>query len=222
MFISSIRFFILTLNATNDGEAEIASWYYPLIGPYDSSDPAVLEYHVLLMKLGGIDGVIVDWYGPDNYYDYLVNNQRTLDMFAYTRKAGLQFSLCYEDSTIQAEINGGCMNSVCVTAGNALAHAQGEHALCADQFLRVHQFSQMEQPSGISEFRSRNILITGADWTSIFSGLNASNEPAFFTENNDLWRRPAPALLTGPRCTKPAAIPGPGPEQRRKCYLAAF
>ena len=35
------------------------------------SDPAVLEYHVLLMKLGGIDGVIVDWYGQDNYYDYL-------------------------------------------------------------------------------------------------------------------------------------------------------
>src|SRR5438874_5298375 len=34
------------------GERQIASWYYPLIGPYDSSDPAVLEYHVLLMKLG--------------------------------------------------------------------------------------------------------------------------------------------------------------------------
>src|SRR4051812_27029234 len=37
------------------GQREIASWYYPLIGPYDSSDPAVLEYHVLLMKLAGID-----------------------------------------------------------------------------------------------------------------------------------------------------------------------
>jgi len=34
---------------------QIASWYYPLIGPYDSLDPAVLEYHVLLMKLAGID-----------------------------------------------------------------------------------------------------------------------------------------------------------------------
>src|ERR1700712_25556 len=42
------------------GEREIASWYYPLIGPYDSADPVVLEYHVLLMKLAGIDGVIVD------------------------------------------------------------------------------------------------------------------------------------------------------------------
>ena len=52
------------------GERQIASWYYPLIGPYDSSDPAVLEYHVLLMKLAGIDGVIVDWYGSANVLDY--------------------------------------------------------------------------------------------------------------------------------------------------------
>ena len=29
------------INPTN-GEQEIASWYYPLIGPYDSADPAVL------------------------------------------------------------------------------------------------------------------------------------------------------------------------------------
>ncbi len=57
------------------GRRKIASWYYPLIGPYDSLDPAVLEYHVLLMKLAGIDGVIVDWYGSDNYYDYGINTK---------------------------------------------------------------------------------------------------------------------------------------------------
>ena len=64
-----------TVSAT--GQRQIASWYYPLIGPYDSADPAVLEYHVLLMKLAGVDGVIVDWYGPDDYLDYGVNSQRT-------------------------------------------------------------------------------------------------------------------------------------------------
>src|SRR5882757_7638536 len=110
-----------TVNAS--GEREIASWYYPLVGPYDSADPAVLEYHVLLMKLAGIDGVIVDWYGSDNYYDYGINNQRTLALFNYTRKAGLKFSLCYEDATIQAEISGGSMNGV-NTATNPIAHAQ--------------------------------------------------------------------------------------------------
>src|SRR5678815_3446347 len=101
------------------GERQIASWYYPLIGPYDSADPAVLEYHVLLMKLGGIDGVIVDWYGPDAYLDYAINNERTAALFQFARKAGLKFSLCYEDQTIQQEINGGF-----IPASNAVAHAQ--------------------------------------------------------------------------------------------------
>src|SRR3954463_8618057 len=45
------------------GKRQIASHYYPKIGPYDSTDPDVIEYHSLLMKYSGIDGVMVDWYG---------------------------------------------------------------------------------------------------------------------------------------------------------------
>ncbi len=48
-----------------DGEREIASNYYPLIGTYDSSDPNVIEYQMLLMKVAGISGTIVDWYGTN-------------------------------------------------------------------------------------------------------------------------------------------------------------
>jgi glycoprotein endo-alpha-1,2-mannosidase len=44
------------------GKREIASHYYPLIGPYSSNDNDLQEYHLLLMKLSGIDGVIFDWY----------------------------------------------------------------------------------------------------------------------------------------------------------------
>src|SRR5689334_12102170 len=75
----------------SSGHRQIASQYYPLIGPYDSLDPVVLEYHVLLMKLAGVDGVIVDWYGPDNYYDYAVNNARTLALLQCAQRAGLKF-----------------------------------------------------------------------------------------------------------------------------------
>jgi hypothetical protein len=173
-----------TVNPTNN-EDEIASWYYPLIGPYDSSDPAVLEYHVLLMKLSGIDGVIVDWYGPDNYYDYLINNQRTLDIFAYAQKAGLKFSLCYEDSTIPAEISGGCMNSVCVTAGNAIAHVEDEMLYVQTNFFVYTNFLKWNNDPVFLNFGPQ-YFTTSADWTSIFSLLNASNQPAFFTENNYL------------------------------------
>ena len=55
-----------------DGMRSIASHYYPMIGPYDSGDPAILEYHLLLMKLSGIDGVVADWYGLSDDADYLL------------------------------------------------------------------------------------------------------------------------------------------------------
>jgi hypothetical protein len=46
-----------------NGRRNIAAVHYPVIGPYDSTDPDVLEYHVLLAKEAGIDGFMVNWYG---------------------------------------------------------------------------------------------------------------------------------------------------------------
>ncbi len=54
-----------------DGQwTNFASHYTPLTGLYDSRDEAVLDYQVQMMKLSGIDGVIVDWYGNENFWDY--------------------------------------------------------------------------------------------------------------------------------------------------------
>jgi hypothetical protein len=45
------------------GKRQIASHYYPRIGTYASRDADVIEYHLLLIKLSGVDGVMIDWYG---------------------------------------------------------------------------------------------------------------------------------------------------------------
>jgi hypothetical protein len=94
-----------TMNAfdpeqTTDGKRHIASHYYPLIGPYDSSDPAVIEYHLLLIKLAGIDGVIVDWYGLSDFLDYPILHRNTAALFKSAAKIGLRVGICYEDHTI--------------------------------------------------------------------------------------------------------------------------
>ena len=167
------------------GNRQIASWYYPLIGPYDSIDPAVLEYHVLLMKLAGIDGVIVDWYGQDDYYDYGINNQRTLALLNYTRKAGLKFSLCYEDATIRAETNGGPLNGISVNAGNAIAHAQQTMLYAETNFFIDPSFLRLNNAPVLLNFGPQ-YFHDSSDWTSIFSVLNPTNQPAFFTEDSRL------------------------------------
>lgn len=163
-----------------DGRQDIASWYYPLIGPYDSLDPAVLEYHVLLMKLGGIDGVIVDWYGPDKFNDYDINNQRTLALLNYTRKAGLKFSLCYEDQTIQQEVNGGF-----ISAGTAVAHAQQTMLYVQTNFFADASFLRLNQAPVFLNFGPQYFK-NNSDWVSIFSVLNTTNVPAYFPEDNRL------------------------------------
>lgn len=90
-----------------DGRREIASQDYPLIGPYDSGDSDALECQVLLMKIAGIDGVIIDWYGTADFNDYAVNHRNTESLVPWLKKAGLSFAICYEDQSIARQVAGG-------------------------------------------------------------------------------------------------------------------
>lgn len=78
-------------NKDMSGKREIASHFYPLAEPYDSSDPVVLDYHALLMKYSGIEGVLVDWYGSRN------GAESTEALFQAMTRAGLELAIVYED-----------------------------------------------------------------------------------------------------------------------------
>jgi hypothetical protein len=166
------------INAT--GEREIASWYYPLIGPYDSSDPAVLEYHVLLMKLAGVDGVIVDWYGSSDYLDYGLNNQATLKLFEFTRKAGLKFCVCYEDQTIQHMLDGHYLEP-----DRAISEAQQEMLYLQTNFFGDTSYLRLHGQPVLLNFGPQHFMAS-SNWEAIFSVLQSTNRPAFFTEDNRL------------------------------------
>ncbi len=86
---------------TSEGQRNIASHDYPLIDLYDSNDPDALECHVLLMKFGGIDGAIIDWYGKEQFRDYADLHRNTRHFIRHIRRAGLRFAICYEDQTVQ-------------------------------------------------------------------------------------------------------------------------
>ncbi len=166
------------LNAT--GERQIASWYYPLIGPYDSSDPVVLEYHVLLLKLAGVDGVIVDWYGSANFLDYGVNNQATMKLFQFTRRAGLKFSICYEDQTIRHMIDDHYL-----PAADAIFHARQEMLCLQTNFFSDPSYLRLKGQPVLLNFGPQHFM-ANSNWADIFSVLAATNQPAFFTEDNRL------------------------------------
>ncbi len=92
-----------------DGEREIASHDYPLMGVYDSGDPAALECQVLLMKFAGIDGVIVDWYGTGTGLDFPANHENSQILGVWLKRAGLKLAVCYEDQALGQAIKAGVL-----------------------------------------------------------------------------------------------------------------
>jgi hypothetical protein len=83
-----------------NGQREIASHYYPLIGPYSSGDVDVIDYHLLLMKYSGIDGVLVDWYGSHEVHDYGAIKRNTESLWSRLPATGLKLGMVYEDQTV--------------------------------------------------------------------------------------------------------------------------
>ncbi|MBI5960594.1 MAG: glycoside hydrolase family 99-like domain-containing protein [Chloroflexi bacterium] len=147
------------------GRPQIASHFTPLTGPYDSNDDALLEYQVLLMKLSGIDGVIVDWYGMENFRDYAALNESTGKLFEYVKKAGLLFVICYEDQSI-----GHMVDANRLTAETARAHGQE-----VMQYMQTHWFSD----DAYLKVDGSPVLFTfgpqyfksSTDWENLFSVL---------------------------------------------------
>ena len=90
---------------TTNGLPDIWSNYHPLIGLYDSADPAVLECQLLQMKLAGIDGVIPDWYGIGDTADYPAVHKATCALFDACGRFGMKFAVCYEDRSIQLMVD---------------------------------------------------------------------------------------------------------------------
>jgi hypothetical protein len=96
-----------TMGRMDPDKGESASHDKPLIGLYDSGDPFVLECQVQQLKLSGIDGVFVDWYGNVDHFDYGMIHRNTQKLFDVVRRAGMKFALVYEDQTVPQLIKGG-------------------------------------------------------------------------------------------------------------------
>lgn len=159
-----------------NGRPQIASHYTPLTGAYDSSDTAVLEYQVLLMKMSGIDGVIVDWYGNHDFRDYAAINWATNQLFPFVQKAGLTFVICYEDQSILHMVEENVIDR--------------EEGLERGQTVMDYMQSQWFEDEAYLTVDDRPVLFifgpqhfkSSTDWEVLFSDLDQS--PALVTLDN--------------------------------------
>ena len=154
-----------TMNARDpekslNGNREIASHYYPLIGPYDSADPHLLEYHALLIKIAGIDGVIADWYGPDDLHDYATIHRATEALFNQARRAGLKFAVCYEDQTITAFKKAGRLD-------DPVAHARRAVKFVTDKWTNDPAYLTFKDRPALFVFGPQGL--TAEEWTRVLA-----------------------------------------------------
>ena len=119
-----------------EGKRDICSHYYPIIGPYDSLDPDLLEYHILLMKLSGIDGIIVDFYGAQNFYDWPVLREASDTILEAFNAAGLKVAIMYIDQTLQIAENNSLITDPAAAALADLAYIE-EHYFALENYLQV-------------------------------------------------------------------------------------
>jgi hypothetical protein len=171
-----------TMNHFSPSKSEEGQWsnfashYTPMIGLYDSSDPNVLEYQVQLMKLSGIDGVIVDWYGIENFWDYGIIHTNTARLLEVIRKAGLKFVVCYEDQTVRHMVENGHINEA-----EAISHGQ--------EVMRFLQNNWFQDEAYLKENGQPVLMIFGPqyfksseDWNKIF--LETNPKPLFISLDN--------------------------------------
>jgi hypothetical protein len=162
-----------------DGKREIASHFYPMIGPYSSMDQDVIEYHLLLMKLSGIDGVLIDWYGSHDVNDYRQNLINTNALIDRLDETGLTFGIVYEEITANHVANQGVVNS-------DIEAAQADMTYMNQNYFTNSQYIYLNERPLLLTFGPRHFE-DPADWTLIFE--DTESKPLFLT----LWYESAEA-----------------------------
>ncbi|WP_432797143.1 endo-1,3-alpha-glucanase family glycosylhydrolase [Poriferisphaera sp. WC338] len=151
-----------------DGRREISSVYYPLIGPYNSRDRAVVRYHMRTAKAAGVSAFVVIWYGKDT-----PDSDALMPMLLKeAAKVGLKIAVCYEEKINWQPYRQPTSRSEIVKTAtedlNYLLNTYGGH----DAYLKrdgkpfVMQFNYW----GEDDLGPRQIM--AAEWQQIYEGLD--------------------------------------------------
>ncbi len=149
-------------NIDGTGKREIASYYYPLTGPYASSDTNIIEYQLLLMKLAGVDAIAMDWPGTMNVLDYPKNKQNAEAMINRLDKVGLKYTIVYEDNNLNLG-----------NAPNKITQAQADMVYLRDHYFTSNSYVKVNNQPLLLDFGPQAVT-SPSDWTTILSVFPAA------------------------------------------------
>ncbi len=158
-------------NIDGNGKREIASHYYPLIGPYHSGDKDVIEYHLLLLKYAGVDGLLIDWYGTYDVNDYAMIKENTNQVIDLLDEVGIDYAIVYEDRFLNNIVDAGLESTEINAAKNDMRYLQSNY-FSDSNYIKINSKPLLLNFGPIR-------LQTQSDWTDVFSVFNT--KPSFLT-----------------------------------------
>jgi hypothetical protein len=120
------------------------------------------------MKYSGIDGILIDWYGTREKYDYPANRKNTEAIVKVLEKVGLNFAIVYEDQTVREDLEGEAQ----------VTQAKADMKYLEDNFFSKSNYIKIGDKPLLMVFGPQEIK-TPADWTNIFSAMKT--KPSFVT-----------------------------------------
>ncbi len=145
---------------------EIASKFYPLIGPYDSGDEHIVEYHLLLMKLAGIDGVVIDWYGTTECYDYRDLHDNVVLLVSLLEKYQMKFLICYEDQTINTLVE-----QKVISQASRVSHTTSELKWLAENWFQKDSYVRFQDQPVLLSFGYGGL--NDDEWKGVFHQIDS-------------------------------------------------
>jgi hypothetical protein len=141
-------------------------------------DPDILEFHARLMKLAGIDGVIIDWFGTGDYFDYARTYQNASAIADQGARIGLTFAVCYEYRTVPRLVAGGR-----IRAEERVEQAHRDIAWLRASWFRKPGYLKLGGRPVLFSFRRDGL--TDAEWTQV---LGREGPPRCYLSEHE--RRP--------------------------------
>jgi len=165
---------IITGKDSDRWQRQIAAHYYPLTGPYASRDKNIIEYQLLLMKLAGIDGIILNYTTLHKEWDFPALIEATDSIAKLTRSVGLDIAIIYEDQHLRDNVGRGLLK-----AEDALSQAKFDMEYIKKRYFSEPNYIKVNGRPLLLDFGPQ-YFTTEEQWTEIFS-VFGDEQPAFYS-----------------------------------------
>lgn len=145
-----------------NGKRQIASHYYPKIGPYSTNDVDLQQYHLLLMRLSGVDGVIFDWYGIRDVLDFDLIKKGMDNFLPTLERTKMKFAVMYEDRVVKEQARR--LSSL------QLQQAKNDVNFIKDKYFNNRNYIEIKGKKMLMIF-GPNYINESSDWEQILTPL---------------------------------------------------